>query len=260
MKISKTAMLCAALALAMCGASASHAQASSAMSPSSGHATSQSGGKMSNSHALMNPSSLNAQAPATFDAKFVTTKGDFTVHVTRAWAPLGADRFYNLVKNGFYDNCTLFRVVPGFVVQFGINGDPKVAQVWDNASIKDDPVKSSNKKGTITFAMAGPNTRTTQVFINLKDNAFLDSQGFTPFGAVDANGLNVVGMFYDQYGDSAGMDQEPMEKGGEKYISTKWPKLDTIKKASVVGQPASAPKPAATTAKPKSTTTAKPQQ
>jgi cyclophilin family peptidyl-prolyl cis-trans isomerase len=121
-----------------------------------------------------------------------------------------------------------------------------VNAAWQHATIHDDPRNQSNKKGTIVFATSGPNTRTTQVFINLKDNAFLDSKGFTPFGEVDGNGLNVVGMFYDQYGDNAGLDQEPMMKGGEKYIASKWPKLDSIKKAYIVGEPAES-KPAATT-------------
>jgi peptidyl-prolyl cis-trans isomerase A (cyclophilin A) len=202
---------------------------------------------------LLKPALLKAKAPETFQAKFETTRGDITITVTRAWAPLGADRFYNLVKHHYYDNARIYRVVPNFVAQFGISAYPVVNAAWQHANIKDDPRNQSNKKGTIVFATSGPNTRTTQVFINLKDNSSLDSQGFTPFGAVDGNGLNVVGMFYDQYGDNAGLDQEPMMKGGEKYMASKWPKLDTIKKASIVGEPAET-KPAATAAKPKSTT------
>jgi peptidyl-prolyl cis-trans isomerase A (cyclophilin A) len=206
---------------------------------------------------LLKPALLKAKAADTFQAKFETTRGDFTIIVTRAWSPLGADRFYNLVKHHYYDNARIYRVVPNFVAQFGISAYPVVSAAWQHATIKDDPRNQGNKKGTIVFATSGPNTRTTQVFINLKDNSFLDSQGFTPFGAVDGNGLNVVEMFYDQYGDNAGLDQEPMERGGEKYIASKWPKLDTIKKAYIVGEPAETT-PAATTAKPKSTT-AKPQ-
>jgi peptidyl-prolyl cis-trans isomerase A (cyclophilin A) len=202
---------------------------------------------------LLKPALLKAKAPDTFQAKFETTRGDFTITVTRAWSPLGADRFYNLVKHHYYDNARIYRVVPNFVAQFGISAYPAMNAAWQHATIKDDSHNQSNKKGTIVFATSGPNTRTTQVFINLKDNSFLDSQGFTPFGAVDGNGLNVVGMFYDQYGDNAGLDQEPMEKGGEKYVASKWPKLDTIKKAYIVGEPAAAPKPAASTAKPRST-------
>src|SRR6478752_2661406 len=123
---------------------------------------------------LSNPAALTEQAPATYKVKFDTTKGAFVVQVTRAWAPIGADRFYNLVKNGFYDNVRFFRVISGFMVQFGINGDPGVMAKWRDAPMKDDPVTQSNKRGTITFAMAGPNTRTSQVFINFADNANLD--------------------------------------------------------------------------------------
>jgi peptidyl-prolyl cis-trans isomerase A (cyclophilin A) len=197
---------------------------------------------------LLKPAILKDKAPDTYQVKFETTRGDFTVTVTRAWAPFGADRFYNLVKHHYFDNARVFRVVPNFVAQFGLSAYPAVNTAWRNAKIKDDPRNQGNKKGTIVFATSGPNTRTTQLFINMKDNSFLDSQGFTPFGAVDGNGLNVVGMFYDQYGDNAGVnDQENIDKGGEKYIATKWPKLDTLKKVSLVGEPAAAPtaKPAA---------------
>src|SRR6187399_2286714 len=131
---------------------------------------------------LGNPSALRETAPATYKARFDTSKGAFVVEVTRAWAPKGADRFYNLVKNGFYDNVRFFRVISGFMVQFGINGDPGVMGRWRTAQIGDDPVTQSNKRGTITFAMAGPNTRTSQVFINFADNANLDGMGFAPFG------------------------------------------------------------------------------
>src|SRR5437899_3882756 len=123
---------------------------------------------------LKNPSALKERAPAVYKAKFDTSAGVFVVEVHTDWAPNGADRFYNLVKNGFYDNCRFFRVVPGFMVQFGINGDPAIQSGWRTANIKDDPPKQSNKRGYITFANAGPNTRSTQVFVNFKDNAFLD--------------------------------------------------------------------------------------
>ena len=197
---------------------------------------------------LLKPALLKEKAPDTFQVSFETTRGDFTITVTRAWSPLGADRFYNLVKHHYFDNAPIFRVVPSFVAQFGISAYPPVTAAWRDAKINDDPRSQSNKKGTIVFATSGPNTRTTQLFINLKDNASLDGQGFTPFGAVDGKGMNVVDMFYDQYGDSAGMDQDAIEKGGKKYIDTKWPKLDTIKTASVVGEPvAPAAKPAAKT-------------
>ncbi len=207
--------------------------------------------------ALLKPPLLKDQAPADYQVKFDTSRGEFTITVTRAWAPLGADRFYNLVKHHYFDNAHFFRVVPNFVAQFGISAYPPVTAAWEKATIKDDSHGQSNRKGTITFATAGPNTRTTQLFINLKDNPSLDSQGFTPFGVVDGDGMKVVNMFYDQYGDSAGMDQDAITKGGKKYIDTKWPKLDIIKSATLVGVATSAPaKPVTTTAKP--ATTSKP--
>jgi peptidyl-prolyl cis-trans isomerase A (cyclophilin A) len=206
-------------------------------------------------HALLKPALLKAQAPDTYQVKFDTTRGEFTITVTRAWSPLGADRFYNLVKHHYFDNARFFRVLPNFVVQFGLSAEPAVNAAWEKATIKDDPRSHSNTRGTLVFATAGPNTRTTQLFINLKDNGSnLDSQGFTPFGQVDGNGMNIVEMLYDQYGESAGMDQENITKGGEKFIATHWPKLDTIKSATLVGAAATAPaKPA-----PKPTTAAKP--
>src|SRR5690349_23842335 len=133
---------------------------------------------------LSNPASLTEKAPATYKVKFDTSKGSFVVEVHRDWAPNGADRFYNLVKNGFYNDARFFRVISDFMVQFGINGNPKISQVWQDANIPDDPVKQSNIRGMITFATAGPHTRTTQVFINFGDNAALDGQGFSPFGKV----------------------------------------------------------------------------
>lgn len=195
--------------------------------------------------ALLKPASLKDVAPDTYQVKFETTRGDFTITVTRAWSPNGADRFYNLVKHHYFDNARVFRVVPGFVAQFGLSAYPVVTAAWRDAKIKDDPRNQSNKKGTIVFATSGPNTRTTQLFINLKDNPSLDSQGFTPFGVVDPPGMNVVNMFYDQYGDAAGMDQQNIDKGGEAYLASKWPKLDTIKAATLVGAPATAATPAA---------------
>src|SRR5207253_4667037 len=128
--------------------------------------------------ALRNPAALKAVAPPTYKAVFDTSAGVFEILVHRDWAPKGADRFYNLVKNGFFDDTRFFRVVPNFMVQFGINGDPAIASAWQNANLKDDPGgKQSNKKGYVTFATRGKDTRTTQVFINFKDNGFLDAQG-----------------------------------------------------------------------------------
>ena len=208
---------------------------------------------------LLKPSLLKEKAPDTYQVKFDTTRGEFIVDVTRAWAPLAADRFYNLVKHHYYDGARVFRVVPGFVAQFGISAYPPVTAAWDKATFKDEPVAQKNKRGTLTFAKTSmPNSRTVQIFINLKDNPSLDAQGFAPFGAVEAKGINVVEMFYDQYGDSAGMDQQAIEKGGEKYLASKWPKLDTIKSASIVGGEASPATPTKPAAKPVAKPAAKP--
>jgi len=132
------------------------------------------------SQGLGNPAALKEQAPAVYKVQFDTSKGPFVIEVHRDWAPIGADRFYNLVKNGFYDDARFFRVVEGFMVQFGVNGDPKVSAAWRNARMKDDPVRISNKRTFVTFATAGPGTRTTQVFIDCGDNSHLDGQGFPP--------------------------------------------------------------------------------
>lgn len=189
------------------------------------------------SQGLSNPAALKEQAPATYGVDFDTSKGPFVVEVRREWAPNGADRFYNLVKNGFYDNARFFRVIEGFMVQFGINGDPKVSSVWREARIKDDPVKQSNGRGYITFATAGPNTRTTQVFINFADNSALDNQGFAPFGKV-ASGMNVVDALYADYGEGApsgrGPAQERIQREGNAYLTGSFANLDYIKKATIV--------------------------
>jgi peptidyl-prolyl cis-trans isomerase A (cyclophilin A) len=197
---------------------------------------------------LLDPSSLNQKAPATFKAKFTTTKGDFVVEVTRASAPLGADRFYNLVKNGFYNNCVLFRVVPGFVVQFGINGDPKISAPWSHANIPDDPVTESNKQGTLTYATAGPNTRTTQVFVNLGDNSRLDAQGFAAFGQVN-EGMDVIAKFDSEYDDQPTNAQGQIEAHGNTFLKSTYPNLDSIKTAVIVPAAPVAKKPGAVTTK-----------
>ncbi len=178
----------------------------------------------------------NEQAPPTYKVKLDTSKGAVVIEVSRAWAPLGADRFYNLVKSGFYDNARFFRVISGFMVQFGIAGDPRVQAPWRNAPIKDDPVTQSNKRGTITFATAGPNTRTSQVFINYGDNARLDASGFAPFGRV-VSGMNVVDSFHSGYGEGApngrGPDQSRIQREGNAYLTRDFPDLDYIKKATI---------------------------
>jgi len=198
--------------------------------------------------ALLHPALLKAKAPDVYEVKFTTTKGDFVVQVTRAWAPLGADRFYNLVQHHFFDGAAFFRVVPGFVVQFGIGPHPEVNRVWANANIKDDPVTQSNLAGTITFAQTPtPNSRSTQVFINLNKNDGLDhsGQGFAPFGKV-TSGMDVIGSFYSGYADTPTGDQDAITNGGKAYLDKTYPKLDSIKTAVVIVTPAAggiAPKP-----------------
>ena len=189
------------------------------------------------SAALKNPAALKDAAPAMYKVTFDTSVGTFVVEVHREWAPNGADRFYNLVKNGFYDNCRFFRVIPNFMVQFGIHGDPAVSTVWRNARIPVDGVKQSNKRGFITYAMAGtPDTRTTQVFINFQNNANLDGQGFAPFGEV-VSGMDVVGKIYGGYGEGAprgkGPDQGRLQTEGNAYLTQDFSKLDYIKKATI---------------------------
>lgn len=167
------------------------------------------------------PSKLTEKAPENFKVVFDTTKGNFTVEVTRSLAPNGADRFYNLVRSGYFSGVEFFRVVPGFMCQFGIHGDPNVSAKWRDANIQDDPVKGSNTRGTITFATAGPNTRTTQLFINFQDNTGLDGQGFAPFGKV-VQGMDVVDKIDGEYGDGApsgnGPDQQRVQMQGNDYL------------------------------------------
>ena len=187
---------------------------------------------------LMNPAALKAKAPDDFKAQFTTTKGDFVVEVHRDWAPNGADRFYVLVKNGFYDGAEFFRVIPNFMVQFGISGNPKIAAAWAHANLRDDPVKQGNKRGRITYAMAGPNTRTTQVFINFKDNSNLDKDGFAAFGEV-TDGMDVVDKLYGGYGDMQemgghGPSPSKIESEGNAYLDKNFSQLDKIKTAKIL--------------------------
>jgi peptidyl-prolyl cis-trans isomerase A (cyclophilin A) len=179
------------------------------------------------------PSKLTATAPDTFKAQFDTTKGKFTVEVTRSLAPNGADRFYNLVKSGYFTDVEFFRVIPGFMCQFGIHGDPAVSAKWRDANIADDPVKGSNTRGTITFATAGPNTRTTQLFINFGDNVGLDGQGFSPFGKV-TEGMKVVDKINSEYGENAPDVQGRVQMEGNAYLKKAFPDLDYIKSATIV--------------------------
>jgi peptidyl-prolyl cis-trans isomerase A (cyclophilin A) len=185
---------------------------------------------------LADPASLTEQAPAVYKVKFETSKGAFVVEVNREWAPNGADRFYNLVKSGFFTDARFFRVVKGFMVQFGINGDPKVSASWRSARIKDDPVRQSNRRGYITYATSGPDSRTTQVFINYDDNAGLDGQGFSPFGRV-ISGMNVVDSLNGEYGDGAprgrGPDQMRFQQEGNAYLAREYSRLDFIRSATI---------------------------
>jgi peptidyl-prolyl cis-trans isomerase A (cyclophilin A) len=190
---------------------------------------------------LLKPETLNEKAPDAYRAKFTTTKGDFVVEVTRAWAPIGADRFYNLVKYGFFTDGAFFRVVPNFVVQFGLSANPEISKAWEHANIQDDPVKETNRRGSVTFATAGPNTRTTQLFLNLVDNPRLDSMGFAPIGTV-VEGMDVVDKLYSGYGESP--NQTRITNEGKAYLDKSFPQLDSVKAAAIVT-------PAAPSAKPK---------
>ena len=171
------------------------------------------------------------KAPEEFKVKFETSCGTFTLEVQRKYAPLGVDQFHKAIKEGFYDECRFFRVVPDFVVQFGINGDPKVQKKWRDSPIKDDPVTASNVRGSVCYATAGANTRTTQLFINLGDNSRLDKMGFAPFGKV-TEGIEVVDKITSQYGQRP--NQGLIQSRGNAYLKEDFPKLDYIKKATIV--------------------------
>jgi len=180
---------------------------------------------------LKDPTALNEQAPATYRARFATSQGAFVVDVHRDWAPHAADRFYNLVKNGFYDNARFFRVLAGFMVQFGLNGDPDIQRPWSSAGLPDEPSKQSNLRGFVSFAReSSPNSRFTMVFINYKDNSYLDSEGFPPFGQVVA-GMEVADKLYSGYGRTNVPDQRRILSEGNAYLAAEYPKLDFITRA-----------------------------
>ncbi len=185
----------------------------------------------------MNPAEANETAPDTFQVLFDTTKGEFTIEVTRAWAPNGADRFYNLVRRGYYDDVRFFRVLSGFMAQFGISGDPELSTIWREARIPDDTVAESNRRGYVSFATSGANTRTTQMFINYGNNSGLDSQGFSPFGRV-TDGMDVVDDLYSGYGEGApsgrGPSQQLLQSQGNPYLIENFPDLDYINQATIV--------------------------
>jgi peptidyl-prolyl cis-trans isomerase A (cyclophilin A) len=180
---------------------------------------------------LKSPASLTEQAPATYKVNLDTSKGLIVIEVHRDWAPIAADRFYNLVKNGFYDEARFFRVVPNFMVQFGMNADAALTRVWNNVPMKDEPTKQGNKKGYVTFARtSAPNSRGTQLFINYKDNNFLDAQGFAAFGQV-VSGMDIAEKITSQYGEKP--EQGQITAAGNTYLNKEFPKLDFIKTASI---------------------------
>jgi peptidyl-prolyl cis-trans isomerase A (cyclophilin A) len=180
---------------------------------------------------LQNPASLTEQAPPTFAAAFETSKGRFVLEVHREWAPRGADRFYNLVKNGFFDDVRFFRVIGGQLAQFGMHGDPAVQDAWRDAVIDDDPVRHGNTRGTVSFASRGPNTRTTQLFINLRDNSVYDRLGFAPFAEV-VSGIDVVDRLYSEYEERP--EQPLIDTDGNAYLTREFPNLDYIQKAAII--------------------------
>jgi peptidyl-prolyl cis-trans isomerase A (cyclophilin A) len=183
------------------------------------------------------PAELARQAPASFKVRFETSKGPFVVQVVRAWAPNGVDRFHYLVRNEFYDGVRFFRVVPGFVAQFGIHGDPAVSDAWRERSLPDDSVRQSNQPGFITFASGGPNSRTTQLFINKRDNRRLDAMGFAPIGLI-IEGQAAADSLYDGYGEGpprgTGPEQSRMGREGNAYLERMFPRLDSIVRARIV--------------------------
>ena len=174
--------------------------------------------------------------PDVFQVNLDTSKGPVVLEIHRDWAPVGADHFYTLVKTHFFDEARFFRIVRNFVVQFGINGIPKTNRIWSNTDLRDDPVKEHNRKGTLTYAKAGPNTRSTQLFINLRDNLALDKDGFAPIGKV-ISGMDAVESFYDSYGDmpprGQGPDPSKIELEGNEYLQNRFPRLDYIRKATI---------------------------
>lgn len=182
-----------------------------------------------NTAALMQPERLTEEAPARFAARFETSVGDFVVEVERAWAPRAADRFFNLVQNGFYDGQRFFRTVPGRLVQFGLSGDPEIASRWARAMIKDDTRNLSNERGSVAFAAAGPGSRSTQVFVNISNNTGFDGQGLVPFGRVRAGGMAAVEAVNDKYGEAP--EAQRIGREGEAYLQKHFPDLDTIRRA-----------------------------
>ncbi len=238
----KTAVLCFACSVFSCAIGAQTPTPAPAKKPATAAKAPAAKGPFD--PALLQPATLRLKAPAEYDVKFVTTAGEFTVHVTRTWAPNGADRFYNLVRHHFYDGAAFFRVLPGFMAQFGLSAYPEVSKVWENATIKDDPILQSNHRGFLSFATAGPDTRTTQVFINYGNNEALDKSGFSAF-AVVSDGMETVDKLYNGYGEGApdghGPDQGLIGSRGHAYLEKGFPKLDIVRSASIIPAAAAAP-------------------
>jgi peptidyl-prolyl cis-trans isomerase A (cyclophilin A) len=188
---------------------------------------------------LSDPSALTETAPELFRARFETNKGPFVIEVHREWAPIAADRFYNLVKHGFYDGTRFFRVRPGFMAQFGINGTPEIQSAWQRAFLRDEPVVKSNTRGFVSFTTEGrPQSRFTQIFINYGDNSRLDADGFAPFGEVVA-GMDVVDKLFSPPDPQP--DQRRILREGNAYLQAEFPKLDFVKKATIVPAKPAAP-------------------
>jgi peptidyl-prolyl cis-trans isomerase A (cyclophilin A) len=190
--------------------------------------------------ALLNPEEADKEAPKTFTAKFKTSKGAFDVKFRREWAPNGVDRVYNLIEVGYFEDVAFFRVIDGFMAQFGLHGEPKVNEAWADAPIEDDPVEKSNTRGMVTFAQKkSPNSRTTQMFINFTDNSTLDKQGFAPVGKVEGEGMTVVDKIYAGYGESRlrggkGPPQGKVKSKGNDFLKKNFPKMDYIESVEIV--------------------------
>jgi peptidyl-prolyl cis-trans isomerase A (cyclophilin A) len=183
---------------------------------------------------LADPSQLTEQAPEVYRAGFDTSRGTFVIEVRREWAPLAADRFYNLVKNGFYDDTRFFRVLDGFMVQFGLNGDPDIQRPWQSANLRDEPVRQSNTRGFVSFTRESvPHSRYTMIFINYRDNSYLDADGFAPFGQV-VSGMDVVDGLYSGYGRQNVPDQRRIVREGNAYLAREYPMLDSIRTATIL--------------------------
>ncbi len=237
----RSCLLVASLLLAACGSGPTTPITAVGSSPSAsaspGGAPHAAIAAVHHTPAELDPARATERAPEVFSTRFTTTQGDFVIEVHRSWAPQGADRFFNLARIGFFDDTRFFRVVEGFMVQFGIPGDPVVAAKWNGATIPDDPVIQSNLRGFVTFAMAGPNSRTTQIFIDYNNHPRLDASGFAPFGKV-IQGMEVVDALYKGYGEGApsgkGPSQDRIQTEGNAYLDSEFPKLDRVLKTEVL--------------------------